>query len=210
MKTVLLDMDGTLLDLHFDTFFWQQYLPEKWADIHNIDIEHAKNKLYKYYQKKAGTLTWYCLDFWSEYLQLDILTLKKDVEYLIKIRPTAKDFLKRLSVSDYEIIMVTNAHEKLIDMKMRKTKIDVFFDGIVSSHALGAPKESLLFWEKLDENISFNPQQTLFIDDTITILRTARLFGVKNLLSIAKPNSQQNEQNTEEFQAVYSFQDLLF
>ena len=32
IDTILLDMDGTLLDLHYDNHFWQVYVPEKFAE----------------------------------------------------------------------------------------------------------------------------------------------------------------------------------
>ena len=35
---VLLDMDGTLLDLAFDNDFWGQRIHEKYASIHDISI----------------------------------------------------------------------------------------------------------------------------------------------------------------------------
>lgn len=31
VDTVLLDMDGTLLDLAFDNYFWQTLVPETWG-----------------------------------------------------------------------------------------------------------------------------------------------------------------------------------
>lgn len=31
IDTVLLDMDGTLIDLHFDNYFWQRLVPERWG-----------------------------------------------------------------------------------------------------------------------------------------------------------------------------------
>ena len=34
IDTVLLDMDGTLLDLHFDNHFWQTFVPLRYAQQH--------------------------------------------------------------------------------------------------------------------------------------------------------------------------------
>ncbi|HNG60363.1 MAG TPA: haloacid dehalogenase, partial [Cellvibrionaceae bacterium] len=31
IDTLLLDMDGTLLDLHYDNYFWLEYLPRAFA-----------------------------------------------------------------------------------------------------------------------------------------------------------------------------------
>lgn len=210
IKTVLLDMDGTLLDLYFDNYFWQEYLPEQWAKLNDMDALTAKAMLHDWYTKEAGTLSWYCLDFWTERLKFDVLKLKEDVEHLIQYRPHAESFLERLGNSNYSIIMVTNAHQNLIRMKADKTKIDNFFDQIISSHAIGHAKEDQMFWKKLQIEVPFNCDETVLIDDNLTVLRAAREFGIKNLLTIAKPDSKNPEQETAEFAAIHSFQDLVF
>lgn len=210
IKTVLLDMDGTLLDLHFDNYFWQQYLPEYWGRLNNLPADAAKAQLKEWYEKEAGTLSWYCLDFWTDRLQFDVLKLKEDVEHLINIRPHAEVFLQNLAESQYAVVMVTNAHEKLIEMKMDITGIDVFFDHIISAHTIGNAKEEQAFWIKLQQENPFSLEDTILIDDNLTVLRAAREFGIKNLLTIAKPDSRSEEQNPEEFQAIQSFQDLVF
>ena len=210
IKTVLLDMDGTLLDLYFDNYFWQEYLPVHWGKLNKMDAESAKVKLRDWYAKEAGTLSWYCLDFWTERLQFDVLELKADVEHLIKYRPHAESFLKQLGDSAFSVVMVTNAHENLIKMKIDITGLDVYFDRIISAHAIGYAKEELVFWEKLQLVVPFELDKTLLIDDNLTVLRAAKKFGIKNLLTIIKPDSQNPDQDTAEFDAIHSFQDLIF
>lgn len=210
IKTILLDMDGTLLDLHFDNYFWQEYLPVHWGKLNNMGAEQAKAQLKEWYSKEAGTLSWYCLDFWTDRLKFDVLELKADVEHLIQYRPHAESFLNQLHANpEYTVIMVTNAHEDLIKMKIDKTGIDIFFDEIISSHAIGHAKEEQHFWQKLHLQYPFNRDATLLIDDNLTVLRAARTFGIKNLLTIAKPDSKNDHQNPEEFQAIDSFEEIM-
>ena len=210
INTVLLDMDGTLLDLNFDYYFWHEYLPENCAKQNNMDVQKAKVKLLNMYKQEMGKLSWYCLDFWSKKLNFDVLQLKKELIHLIKYRPHAKSFLEQLKNSNLSVTMVTNAHEKLIKMKVDVTRIDVFFNQIISSHSIGHAKEEISFWEELKNKITFDINKTLFIDDNLSVLRSAKKFGIKHLLSIAKPNSQKPNQDTEEFEAIHSFNDIIF
>jgi len=150
------------------------------------------------------------LDFWTERLNFDVLELKSDVQHLIKYRPHAETFLQRLNESDFFVVMVTNAHEDLIKMKIEKTNIDIFFDRIISAHTIGHAKEEEPFWKKLQLEVPFNCDETLLIDDNLMVLRAARKYGIRNLLTIEKPDSLRPEQETAEFDAIYSFQDIIF
>ena len=46
ISTVLLDMDGTLLDLHFDNYFWQHHVPVRYAEKHKLELDDARNFLF--------------------------------------------------------------------------------------------------------------------------------------------------------------------
>lgn len=189
IDTVLLDMDGTLLDLHFDSYFWLEYMPSVWATRNGFMIEDAKAKLTDMLNHHAGTLNWYCVNFWSDALGLDIMELKGQVAHKIGWRPTAEAFLKRCQQECDDVRMVTNAHRKVLELKILKTNIDQYFDQLLCSHELDHPKENAEFWHRLHKNKPFDPSRTLFIDDSEAVLESAARHGIKHIYSIAEPDS---------------------
>lgn len=209
IDTVLLDMDGTLLDLNFDNYFWQEYLPVKWAELHGLDISVARARLYPKFTGLEGTLSWYCLDYWSEQLQIDILALKADVEHLIRERPYALEFLQLLTDLNKPRVLVTNAHLDLIEMKMKRTGIGSYLDHVFCSHQLGFPKESGDFWKNLHAVYPFNPEKTLLIDDNYSVLRSAQNYGIRHLVTIAQPDSSKPPREAGEFPAIDSFSAII-
>ena len=124
IDTILLDMDGTLLDLHFDNFFWQELIPIKYAKKHRLSLAQAQQFLKPLFKRYEGTLNWYCLDFWSQKLDLDIFGLKNEIADKIAIRPHTHAFLEQLNQSERRIILVTNAHHHSLNLKMEKTQLD--------------------------------------------------------------------------------------
>lgn len=209
IETVLLDMDGTLLDLHYDNYFWHHYLPEQWGRRHGLGAEAARERLLPRFQSRAGTLSWYCLDYWSEELGIDILALKNDIEHLIRTRPLALELLAFLRAQGKRVLLVTNAHEKLLDIKLRRTDIGPWFDAVVSAHRIGLPKEEPAFWRLLHAAHGFDPARTLLIDDNQDVLHAAAAFGIGRLLTIARPDSRRPARERLDYPAITSF-DVLF
>jgi len=206
---VLLDMDGTLLDLHYDTHFWLHHVPQRYAEKHGLALEESRNRLMPHYARKLGTMDWYSIDYWSRALALDIAALKTEVAHLIAVRPHVPAFLTRLREVGKRTVLVTNAHRKSLDLKMRHTGLAPYFDGMVCAHDIGLPKEHPDFWEKLRQEESYQPARTLLIDDSLPVLRAARGYGVAHLLAVRRPDSHQPEKAVEEFNAVTSFADLM-
>ena len=119
IETVLLDMDGTLLDLHFDTHFWLEHVPVRYAEANELPLELAREQLMQLYRKAEGTLEWYCVDYWTDQLKLDIEVLKQEVDHLILVRPDVLDFLQALDKAGKHRVLVTNAHGKSLSLKMK-------------------------------------------------------------------------------------------
>ena len=209
IHTVLLDMDGTLLDLHFDNFFWLQHLPKRYADIHGRDEGEIRQQLTDRFERERGTLNWYCVDYWSEQLQLDIPALKREIKHLISIRPHVLEFLHQLKNSSRRVIMVTNAHRKSLEIKMAHTGIEQLFDELVVSHDFRSPKEQREFWHQLHSRHPFDPDHTLLIDDTASVLKSAQQYGIRYLLTLLQPDSRQARREQSEFPGILHFDEIM-
>ena len=210
IDTVLLDMDGTLLDLNFDNHFWKEFVPLKYAEQKGISTALAKQQLEPQFKSMEGKLEWYCLDYWSEVLQLDIAGLKAEISGLISVLPHVTEFLVKLQKSKQKVLLVTNAHRNSLGLKMEKTCLQPFFDGIISSHDLGFPKENTDFWRLLQQQQPFDKQTTLLIDDSLAVLNSARLFGIAHLISVSKPDSKQPKKDVTDYPAIEDFRELMF
>lgn len=209
IDTVLLDMDGTLLDLYFDNHFWLEHLPRRFAEHHGRDETEARAELAELFAAQRGQLNWYCIDYWSQRLEMDITDLKRETQHLIAIRPHVEQFLTWLHAGPREVWLVTNAHRKSLDLKLELTAIDRWFDRLISSHDLQAPKESPLFWQQLQAAYRFNPARTLLIDDTPAVLGAARDFGVAHLLTLLQPDSRLARREQTEFPGILHFDEIM-
>ncbi len=156
---VLLDMDGTLLDKHFDDYFWETLVPQEYARRQEMDLALARDLVFARYQKEEGTLNWTDIDFWSRELELDIPALKEGIRHLIEVHPDTEDFLKFLRQKEKRVALVTNAHYKTLSLKMNHTGLLGYFDEVVSSFDLGSPKEEVRFWEILHDRLHFDPNR---------------------------------------------------
>jgi len=209
IHTVLLDMDGTLLDLRFDNQFWRELVPARYAERHSLPLDQARAEVAARTQAVEGTLEWYCLDYWTRELALDIVTLKREIDHLIAVHPHVLEFLDALRAGGQRVILVTNAHRQSLTLKMEKTRLAGHFDAIICAHDLGLVKEQPEFWPRLREQEPFDPATTLLVDDHPAILRTAQVYGIAHLVSVLRPDSTHPPKPPGEFPAIHDFSELL-
>jgi putative hydrolase of the HAD superfamily len=209
INSVFLDMDGTLLDLYFDNHFWQEHVPLRYAEHHGMSIEAAHAELVPRFREKEGTLDWYCVEYWSRELKLDIIALKHEINHLIAVHDHVADFLEWLRAADKRVVLLTNAHTRTLDLKMQITGIDHAFDALICSHELGFPKEDPRFWKALTDKEQFNRESTLFIDDSLPVLRAAHDYGIQHILAVSKPDSRRPVRRIDEFMAIEGFNEII-
>ncbi|MDH5241637.1 MAG: GMP/IMP nucleotidase [Gammaproteobacteria bacterium] len=207
--TLMLDMDGTLLDLAFDNYIWKELVPRRYAVEKNMTYEEARALLTAKYAAVQGDLEWYCLDHWCDRLGMDVVQLHHDMSHRIGYLPGALEFLRRVQEQNIRVLLVTNAHPDTLALKDAMTGLGDYFDGLHSSHTYGYAKESQNFWSALQEEVGFDRDTTLFVDDSLPVLRSAKEYGIGMLVSVTQPDTTEPERPTTEFRSVQRVADLL-
>jgi putative hydrolase of the HAD superfamily len=210
IDTILLDMDGTLLDSYFDDFFWEEYVPRIFAEENDLTPEEARKVLLKRYRRVEKTLQWADLDFWSDQLGLDIPELKCKIDHLIQVHPYVIDFLQFIQSIDKELYLVTAAHSKTLKIKLAKTAIGPYFQRIIPAEEIGEAKEQPMFWNKLEKNLKFDKNRTILVDDNANVLQAACNYGLPNLIFVAKPSSRLPVRYSADFPSIVYFNELIF
>jgi len=208
IDSVLLDMDGTLLDLRFDNWFWSTVVPERYAQVNGLSAAEARARLAPLFTKVAHTLPWYCIDHWSRELDLDIRALKRTVRSHVKFLPGAEGFLEKLRLTGKRVVLVTNSHPATLAIKDAQVALTRYFDACYSTHTFGVPKEDAAFWPRLIVEEVFDVRRTLFVDDSVPVLESAHRFGIAHLRAVRRPDSAQPPNATGPFIAIDGIAEL--
>jgi len=207
--TILLDMDGTVLDLAYDNHFWRELVPRSLATQRGEPLVPTRADLFTRYAQKQGQLDWYCLDFWSEELGMDLHAMKSMSSHRIRYLPGAREFLAAAKRSGKHVVLVTNAHGHTLAVKRAVAGLDIFFEHFISSHDLGFAKEQPEFWPALQDRLAFDVEATLFIDDSVPVLDAASRFGIRATVAIRQPDSREGTRETHGHKGIDGLSDLL-
>lgn len=208
VDTLLLDLDGTLLDLAFDNHFWMEIVPATYGRKHGMSVQQALDAIRPLMTSVEHTLPWYCLDHWARTLELDLSTLKLEHAGRICWLPGARDFLLRQRAAGRRLVLATNSHPETLRIKDAQTGVTGYLDAAYSSHVFGAPKEDARFWAAFRQEVEFDPARTAFIDDSIIVLRAAQAAGVQHLIAVSRPDSSQPPRPQSEFATVAAVAEL--
>jgi len=208
VECVVLDMDGTLLDLNFDNRVWNDRLPRSYAAVSRLDYASAYRCIRRTLDSTRGTLPFYCLDHWSSEFGIDLHDIERELARFIRIRPGVNEFLAAVRARGVRLVLATNAHPRSLARKLARTGIGDGFDIVISAHDFGYPKEHDRFWASLNEFARFTPCQTLFIDDNPAVLDAARRYGMRHLFGIAHPDSHGPRIQLADYHCLESFVEL--
>lgn len=205
---VLLDMDGTLLDLHYDATFWLENVHRIVAQLTGQSETDVREAFLNELKQHEGTLAWYCTDRWAEFFGIDLMAAKRELAHLIRFRPHARAFLDALASTDLRTLIATNAHPDVIQLKLDVVPLQSMVDGIVSSHDYGVAKEHPDFWRQLFAEHDINPQRAVFMDDSPRVLDAADQAGIREVIEIRHPNLAEPPRSTWK-QGIDDFDVLL-
>jgi HAD superfamily hydrolase (TIGR01509 family) len=208
IDTVLLDLDGTLLDLAFDTRFWRHTIPSAWAQARGISFEQAQELLTPRFRAREGSLDWYCVEYWSRELELDVAGLKRAAMHEVRWLAGVPEFLATLRRNGKRLVLFTNAHPQSLAIKNERTGVSAYLDAMFSSHTFSWPKEDARFWQSVRRSEPFDPARTLFVDDSPAVLAAARAAGLRWVIGVRHPDSQGTVRDHGSWPAVDRITDL--
>tara|TARA_B100000029_G_C17370927_1_gene886116 strand:+ start:251 stop:919 length:669 start_codon:yes stop_codon:yes gene_type:complete len=209
IDTVLLDMDGTLLDLRYDNTLWNELVPERYSLAQGLELNAARQTLFAQMSELRGDLLFYCLDHWASYTELDIVGLHRELAHLISYRPNAERFLNQVRAAGKRSLLVTNAHRDSLRVKDQHSDLIEKLDKDISCHDYGAPKEDPRFWARLRREHRYDPQRTLLIDDNAAVLEAAEQSGIRHLITVARPDSGRPARTGLSHRAIHDFEEIM-
>ncbi len=206
---VLLDMDGTLLDRHFDNFFFEEELPRRYAAREGLPFAVARDRLMAMYRSVEGELAWTDLHYWSERVGFDIVAMHKELDHMIGFLPGAEDFLRHLRGLGKRVTIVTNAHASGVGIKNAKTGLDRYVDRIVDAFEVGYLKMRPEYWPACQRLLGFDPPRSFYMDDDEGCLKAARSYGIAHVVHSARSSSRLPPAPLESFWSLSDFSPLV-
>jgi HAD superfamily hydrolase (TIGR01509 family) len=209
IDTAFFDLDGTLLDLCFDNHLWREIVPQAYASSRALSLAAARAALQTRLRECAGTLDWYCMEYWSRELQLDVTALHRTHAHRIDWLPGAREALGRLRALGKRLVLITNSHPHTLQVKDESVGVRSHFDAVYSSHEFGAAKEDARFWSRMRVLEPYDPQRSLFVDDNAAVLAAARAAGLRFIYAMCHPDSSRPPREHPDFPGVHSVAELL-
>ena len=206
---ILSDLDGVILDLNYDMKFWQSWLPEHVANQTNQSIEETQAEIQAEINKQRGTLNFYNLNYWDDFLNVDCMQIIKEKEEKCSYLEGSHEALQRLSALKNPKHILTNGDPRVQEYKAQSQDFWEFFDSIFYSMRAGYPKEQKEFWALARHNLNLCFEDAMFIDDGYNVVTAAVKAGVRKVIWITPGKNRILQNGIETFPRLIDLVDAI-
>ncbi len=186
LSVISFDLDGTLIKKGFDDIFWNELVPELYAESKKISFESARKIIIDAYEDiGSADPRWYVPEYWFEMfgLSANILGVLKNVNYAEGVYDDVcllGDFSK-----NYRVIIATNNPRTILEHKLNVlNQTKHFLTGTFSSVSdFKNVVKSKDFYLGICKEMAIQPEQMLHIgDDPTNDVEIPMSVGVNALL----------------------------
>ena len=206
---ILSDLDGVILDLNYDMKFWQSWLPEHVANQTNQSIEETQAEIQAEINKQRGTLNFYNLNYWDDFLNVDCMQIIKEKEEKCSYLEGSHEASQRLSALKNPKHILTNGDPRVQEYKAQSQDFRRFFDSIFYSMRAGYPKEQKEFWALARHNLNLCFEDAMFIDDGYNVVTAAVKAGLKKVIWITPGKNRILQNGIETFPRLIDLVDAI-
>jgi len=169
IKVISFDLDGTLSDYRFVDSVWFEGIPQLYSVEKGVPFEDAKKVVKREYDKVGKErLEWYDLHYWIRKFDLNVAPqeLLRSFEYRIEIYPEVPKVLGELKQMGFRLIIVTNARREFVELELRKTEIENYFDRVFSSTSdFGLVKKTVNLYRRVCSILEISPEEMIHVGD---------------------------------------------
>ena len=168
IEVISFDFDGTITKTTFADLFWLEGLPKLYSERYNVDLEEAKNFLFREYDKIGKErLEWYDPDYWFNRFNINYSwkKLMEDYSYAIEIYPDVIPTLENLK-NNYDFIIISNARREFIEIQMEKLDIKRYFKRVFSTVSdFNMVKKEGEVYRKVCEQMGIDKSELIHVGD---------------------------------------------
>ena len=168
LRVLSFDLDGTLIRKGFDDIFWNELIPELFAEKNRISFEQAQKFIIDEYDSIGPhDPRWYIPEYWVERFGLAV----NIQEVLSKVRYSEGIYDDVYMLSDfskkYKVVISTNNARIILEHKLQVLKnvrqfISNTFSSVSDFNNIVKSKE---FYANVCRKIDIKPEQMLHIGD---------------------------------------------
>jgi len=199
---ILSDLDGVILNLEYDIKFWELWLPGHVASQLNQNLEEVKTKIRAEIDAQRGTLNFYNLNYWDDWLNVDCMEIIREQEEKCSYLEGSYEALQRLSTLKNPKHILTNGDPRAQEYKAETQNFLEFFDSIFYSMQTGYSKEQKEFWALARHNLNLDFGDAIFIDDDFKVVTAAIKAGIKQVVWITPGKNRILQNGVETFPSL--------